>query len=269
MQPCVGPSTRYLAREARGVKAAAIVSVRVPRLGRRTAAASTEPPVITYVDEASRFAPGEVSVMIEKPSFSSRRLIAATSILAPPERVWEALTDYDGLGQFIPSLVENRCLERRERGAVLYQVGAQDVAMGVKFRAACTLEITEHPSGLPSAMCMEEDSAVSSMDEGDGEHLFPWPVQSLPGKAIHGDITFDLLKGDFADFRGLWRIQQGLQGPDSSWLVYSLFVRPQAWLPVGLIQNRISAEVVSNLRAVQQHTEQMHSLRAEAAAPAL
>ncbi|KAI8467285.1 MAG: hypothetical protein J3K34DRAFT_460438 [Monoraphidium minutum] len=69
MQPCVGPSTRYLAREARGVKAAAIVSVRVPRLGRRTAAASTEPPVITYVDEASRFAPGEVSVMIEKPSF--------------------------------------------------------------------------------------------------------------------------------------------------------------------------------------------------------
>lgn len=66
--------------------------------------------------------PGEVSVMIEKPSFSSRRLIAATSILAPPERVWEALTDYDGLGEFIPSLVENRCVERRERGAVLYQV---------------------------------------------------------------------------------------------------------------------------------------------------
>jgi hypothetical protein len=69
--------------------------------------------------------------MIEKPSFSSRRLIAATSIMAPPERVWEALTDYDGLGNFIPSLVENRCIERRERGALLYQV-RQPVASGAR-----------------------------------------------------------------------------------------------------------------------------------------
>jgi hypothetical protein len=71
------------------------------------------------------------------------------------------------------------------------------VALGVKFRAACTLEIQEHPQGLSPMMCMEEDSAVSSIDEGDAAALYPWPTQSLPGKPIHGDITFNLLEGDF------------------------------------------------------------------------
>jgi hypothetical protein len=69
-------------------------------------------------------------------------------------------------------------------------------------------------------------------------------------------------------FKGVWRIQPGLLGPESSWLVYTLFVRPQAWLPVGLIQNRISREVVSNLRAVQRYTEQLHQQQCAASAPA-
>lgn len=240
---------------------------RAGRRGRRVAAAQLEPSPIVTADE--RFAPGEVSVMIEKPSFSSRRLIAGTSILAPPECVWEALTDYDGLGNFIPSLVENRCLERREGSATLYQVGAQDVALGIKFSAACTLEIREHPSpGLPSSMCMADGSAVSSIDEGDAAALFPWPTQSLPMKPVFGDITFNLVEGDFDAFKGVWRIQPGLLGPDSSWLVYTLFVRPQPWLPVGLIQNRISREVVSNLRAVQGYTEQLHQRRRASSAAA-
>lgn len=58
--------------------------------------------------------------------------MACTSVMAPPATLWEALTDYDSLGKFIPSLVENRCLERRERGAVLYQVGAQVRGAGLR-----------------------------------------------------------------------------------------------------------------------------------------
>lgn len=56
-------------------------------------------------------------------SFSSRKLQASVDINAPLPVVWQALTDYNNLGTFIPSLVENRCLERRKQGCLLYQVG--------------------------------------------------------------------------------------------------------------------------------------------------
>lgn len=63
-----------------------------------------------------------VAVELTNTSFSSRKLNATVLIGAPLDVVWGALTDYDNLGTFIPSLVENRCLERRPQGCLLYQV---------------------------------------------------------------------------------------------------------------------------------------------------
>lgn len=63
-----------------------------------------------------------MAVKLTATSFSSRKLQATVNIQAPLPVVWEALTDYDRLGTFIPSLVENRCLERRKQGCLLYQV---------------------------------------------------------------------------------------------------------------------------------------------------
>lgn len=88
------------------------------------------PAEVTTVDTWAQLSPpGQVSVSIVKTSYSSRKLEACVSIQAPVDVVWDALTDYDNLGTFIPSLVENRCLERRSDGAVLYQVtlGGQQV----------------------------------------------------------------------------------------------------------------------------------------------
>jgi uncharacterized protein YndB with AHSA1/START domain len=63
-----------------------------------------------------------VATSIEKTSFSSRKLFASILINAPIELVWGALTDYDNLASFIPSLVKNECLKRKPNGAVLLQV---------------------------------------------------------------------------------------------------------------------------------------------------
>lgn len=46
----------------------------------------------------------------------------------------------------------------------------------------------------------------------------------------------------------------GSAGPGTM-LCYALYVQPQAWLPVGIIQNRIEAEVLRNLDAVRKHAE--------------
>jgi hypothetical protein len=156
------------------------------------------------------------------------------------------------------------------------------VALGVKFRAACTLEIREHPRGLPPRLLAPpappayQPPAPFGFNLGfvppplaaAGSSAYPWPSQSLPGQPVLGDLTFDLVKGDFEAFRGLWRVQQGVSGPASAWLVYCLHVRPQAWLPVGLIQDRISREVVTNLRAVRRHVEVLHHTRPATAAAA-
>lgn len=66
----------------------------------------------------------EIKVDVEETSWSSRKLYARVSISAPVETVWASLTDYDHLADIVPSLVENKCLERRKNGAVLRQVQA-------------------------------------------------------------------------------------------------------------------------------------------------
>lgn len=193
---------------------------------------------------AATFQASVVSVDVTKTSWNSRKLDARVHIPAPVEVVWNILTDYDNLGDFIPSLEENRCLERRSNGAVLYQVGAQDVAMGIKFSAACKLECTEHTRGVPTCKLSLDGSGV------DG--LFPQPSAGAANGVPPRDISFALLEGDFQTFKGVWRMlpcDAGGAG-GGTLLNYVLYVMPQAWLPVGIIQDRIEKEVLRNLEAV-------------------
>ena len=46
--------------------------------------------------------PDPVEVTVEKAGPNSRRVYAAIDIGAPVAAVWDALTDYEGLGNFIP-----------------------------------------------------------------------------------------------------------------------------------------------------------------------
>ena len=42
-------------------------------------------------------------------------------------------------------LAENRCLQRKQRGAKLLQIGEQEVAFGAKFKARVVLDIEVKP----------------------------------------------------------------------------------------------------------------------------
>ncbi len=73
----------------------------------------------------------KVAVHIDNVSFNSRKLLASTAIAAPVDIVWALMKDYEHLDTFIPSLVENRCLERRPHGCLLYQVAChQHICIG-------------------------------------------------------------------------------------------------------------------------------------------
>lgn len=216
------------------------------------AAAASAAAAFASSPSASSFAASPaVAVTVDKPSWNSRRLFASVPVAAPLEAVWGCLTDYERLDTFIPSLVTNRCLERRPRGATLYQVGAQEVALGVKFSAACKLDINEHAAGAPAWLCSPEGGANGS---------FPLPRPTLPGRPVR-DLTFSLIEGDFEAFKGVWRMQSTAAG--GTLLCYALYVMPQRWLPVGLIQSRIEREVAANLDAVRRHAERLAARAAQ------
>lgn len=189
-----------------------------------------------------------IIVEVESGSSNSRRLFASVGIAAPWTVVWSALTDYDGLHTFIPGLAQNECLSRHAAGCRLLQVGEQSLALGVKFRARVVLDICEYPCGVPLQLLD---------DEGVDEGCYPLP-RSPVMSSVPRDISFSLHEGDFQAFRGVWRIQDTTPSPShspTSRLSYALFVRPQRWMPIALIQSRIQGEVRSNLTAVQQYAQ--------------
>lgn len=82
-------------------------------------------------------------------------------------------------------------------------------------------------------------------------------------------VTLDSLTSPFRSiciclrtqaFRGIWRIQERAvpaNAEPSTRLSYALFVRPQQWMPIAMIQSRIEGEVVNNLTAVRNYAQQM------------
>ena len=52
--------------------------------------------------EHALFIAASVSLEVEPAPNNARRLYAGVNIAAPVRVVWDALTDYDGLGNFIP-----------------------------------------------------------------------------------------------------------------------------------------------------------------------
>lgn len=191
----------------------------------------------------------DVSVFLAPAPQNSRLLCAGVDIHAPIESVWEALTDYEHLADFIPGLVVNECLERRDTGARLKQVGQQDLYLGAKFCATAILDIVEHIQGVPGELCY--NIGYNHNGEYTEGNRFPCPAKIF--SSVPRDISFNLVDGDFQAFKGVWRMEA--MRADSTRLGYGLHVRPQRWLPVGLIQGRIKREVKSNLIAVKRHAE--------------
>ena len=51
---------------------------------------------------------GGVAVEVETAPSNGRCLFAGVDITAPPDVVWQALTDYDGLDSFIPGVRQGK-----------------------------------------------------------------------------------------------------------------------------------------------------------------
>ncbi len=93
-----------------------------------------------------------------------RQLQGTVHIPVERERIWQVLTDYDRLADFIPNLVESRVIGRENGRTLVRQVGSQKMLFA-QFSAAVVLAI---------------------------EEIFPQ------------QLRFQKIQGDFLIFEGFW-----------------------------------------------------------------
>lgn len=203
----------------------------------------------------------------------------------------KVLTDYDNLQNVVPNLVVNKVLERydadtspidymidpkqrseeqckalskRMKGSKLKQVGGAKV-VGINFSASVTLEVREWPQGMPDFFHYNDDQyeGVSRSERAKLEskrklerYHFPRPfaISRLPTK----DISMQSVENDDGEFRmyqGVWRMQPlpgcSPEGGSAMRLSYAVEISPRPYLPVALVEGRISQDLANNLRSIR------------------
>jgi ribosome-associated toxin RatA of RatAB toxin-antitoxin module len=109
----------------------------------------------------------DVEIQTEKLDGRQRRISASIKIDRPAGDVWQVLTAYEALADFIPNLAKSQLLPHPQGGIRLEQVGTQRL-MRINFSARVVLDL---------------------------EESFP------------DEIRFQIVEGDFKIFQGCWRLE--------------------------------------------------------------
>eukprot|EP00250_Pteridium_aquilinum_P016190 c22991_g1_i1 orf=98-943(+) len=180
------------------------------------------------------------ALRIEPLGNNSRRIVVAIPIDAPLDALWSVLTDYEHLADFLPGLAVCKIEDRWENGARLFQIGEQNLALGLKFKAKGVINVQEHPIEILSC-------------------------------GIGRRIDFEMIEGDFQIFKGTWKMEQesndsldgvaatGQSSKLQTVLTYVLDVQPKVWLPVGLVEGILSREIQNNLVCVRNEVLRVNS----------
>ena len=124
---------------------------------------------LTTLQRSTRGCHQTIEQTVERLPQGVRRLAVQLRTDQTVDDLWEVLTDYEGLSEFIPNLSSSKLIERSGNRVTLSQIGSQQLVLGLKFSAEVQLELTEHrPEGL---------------------------------------LQFRMIKGDFRRFEGSWRLQ--------------------------------------------------------------
>ena len=164
-------------------------------------------------------------VLIEAPARNCRHIYYGITVRASLPLVWQVLTDYEHLSEFIPNLALSRRCYHPQGGTRLEQEGFQSV-LGFRFRASVTLDMTELVD--------------------DAQH---------PRRR---SVLFDMVKSsDFTRFQGEWYLEAMQEEAEvaRTYLGYCVEVVPRGLIPVQLVEWRIREDLPSNLAAIKRYVE--------------
>lgn len=154
---------------------------------------------------------GLLQISAEKLPGRQRRIMASISIPCPVEQVWQVLTDYNNLSNFIPNLTVSRTLENSESRTLLEQVGSQ-CFLNIQFCARVVLDM----------------------------------VEQFPNR-----IGFSMIEGDFKSFEGAWQLEQASSSGSITRLTYEVIVCPPRAIPALLIERHLCHDLNHNLQAIR------------------
>ncbi|MGG6293401.1 SRPBCC family protein [Leptolyngbya sp. AN02str] len=109
----------------------------------------------------------DIHVVTEAAEGRQRQISATIRMPYSADQIWQILTDYEHLADFIPNLATSRCLLQEEGRVRLEQIGTESL-MRIKFCARVVLDMVEK---------------------------FPH------------EIDFKMVEGDFKSFFGAWQLQ--------------------------------------------------------------
>ncbi|MEL6814151.1 MAG: SRPBCC family protein [Cyanobacteria bacterium J06598_3] len=125
---------------------------------------------------------GHVEISTEKRPARERRILASVTIPQPIDKVWDIITDYEKLSDFVPNLTSSKLLPNSEGRIRLEQIGAQ-CFLKFKFCARVVLDMTET---FPNEVSF-------AMKEGDFKHFVgAWKLQPT-ADASSTRLSYDLI----------------------------------------------------------------------------
>ncbi len=175
---------------------------------------------LPIVAERAETLGSDVLLTLSKLAGRQRRIEATIHLPQPIEQVWQVLTDYESLADFIPNLSKSCRIPHPDGGIRVEQVGVQNLRV-VTFSARVVLDmVEEHPS------------------------------------AIH----FTMVEGDFKAFSGAWLLQSVPETDGGGTrLTYILEVWAKATIPVIAIEQRLKKDLPQNLYAIRDRLSALYS----------
>jgi carbon monoxide dehydrogenase subunit G len=136
-------------------------------------------------------------------------VVCRATLDVPLELIWQTLTDYDRLAEFIPGMRRSRLIERHGAMAVVEQSGDAGFLF-LRFPLDVTLASTERPPHVLEVKLLKGDlkrldGTYRMEPQADGRILLTWNgiVEALSMPPLLGELV---MRSNIADqFRGMVR----------------------------------------------------------------
>ncbi|BAT73217.1 hypothetical protein LR48_Vigan01g009500 [Vigna angularis] len=171
------------------------------------------------VEEENEEVEREVQCEVQVVSWRERRVKAEISVNADIESIWNALTDYEHLADFIPNLVWS--------GKI--------------------------PCPYPGRIWLEQRGFQRSM-YWHIEARVVLDLQEFINSAWDRELHFSMVDGDFKKFEGKWSVKSGTRSSSTN-VSYEVNVIPRFNFPAIFLERIIRSDLPVNLRALAYRVE--------------
>ncbi|XP_077248836.1 polyketide cyclase/dehydrase/lipid transporter isoform X2 [Tasmannia lanceolata] len=161
----------------------------------------------------------QVHCEVDVISWRERRIKAWVLVYSDVESVWNVLTDYEKLADFIPNLISSGRIPCPHPGRIWLEQRGLQGALYWHIEARVVLDL-----------------------------------QEFPNSANNCDLHFSMVDGDFKKFEGKWSVKAGERSSMST-LSYEVNVIPRFNFPAILLERIIRSDLPVNLLALARRAE--------------